>query len=416
MASFKEFLEDYEKKENERADKFLKRLEAGKVLSDEMYPPKSRFIKLKEPIAYPVRFSVWSVVPFYGSTIIFLDAMSDRKKFDEYCNKTLELGFTSRDIDEIIDLVKNTGRIQFALKFDPTSYKNLEFLEPLFRELEPPIFPNPLPALIGEKYKEYCVEFDTLAGFGFDEYLWSFCKNVGMDEDENYSTEIFRKYISGYATLKFLGYDELVEEIGCLMITDYSEADKWFELFGSMIAVPSLVHPKGIFNFSKEELIDVHELGEDYGIKTIPCEIGKFILEKLVRYPETLDGCWEIMQHYDDNELYKVLNALNEGVKERKVDIIEDKRDNITEILDNVWKETDKINWKADIARLSVGLVGGLSANLSGIGILAGLGFSGIDKMVGLKMDSIGEKMAKVFSPNYLVTIYDFKKRHNMQK
>jgi hypothetical protein len=122
------------------------------------------------------------------------------------------------------------------------------------------------------------------------------------------------------------------------------------------------------------------------------------------------------MQHYDDKELYKVLNALNEGVKERKIDLIEDKRDNITEILDNVWKETDKIKYKADIARLGVGLVGGLSASFSGIGILAGLGFSTIDKIVALKLDSMGEKLAKFFSPNYLVTIYDFKKKHTTQK
>jgi len=414
MTSFKEFLEDYEKKEMEKVSKFLKRLEEGKA--DEMYPPKNRFIKLKEPIAYPGRFSVWGVVPFYGSTIIFLDAMSDRKKFDEYCNKVLKLGFTSRDIDEMVDLVRNTGRIQFTLKFAPTFYKNLEFLEPLFRELEPPILPNTLSTLIGEKYKEYCTEFDTLASFGFYEGIWSFCEYLGLDE--SYFTEIAKKYIFGYAALKFLGYEELVEEIGYLMITNPSEANKWFTLFGSMIAIPSLTYPKGIFNFSKEELTEVYELGKDYGIKpqAIPYEIGKFILEKLVRYPETIDGCWEIIQHYDDNELYKVLNALNEGVKKRKIDIIEEKRDNMAEILDNVWTETDKIKLKADVARLSIGLVGGLSANLSGIGILAGLGFSVIDKIVGLKLDSIGEKIAKFFSPNYLVTIYDFKKKYNIQK
>ena len=419
MTSFKEFLEDYEKKDEESVEKFLKRLEEGEVSSVEIYPPKSRFIKLREPIATSlVGVSVWSTVPFYGSTITLLVPRGDKKKFDDYCN-TAKLGFTSRNLDEMIDLVKNTGRIQFALTSPPTFYKNLEFLEPLFRELEPPITPGTLSTLrtLGEReIKEYLIEFETLAGFGFDEYMRCYSAYTGMGED--YFIQRLSDYAFYYAALKFLGYDELVEEIGTLMITDYSKANKLLRIFINMIIIPSFNPLKAIFNFNKEQLTEVYELEKDYGIKpkAIPCEIGKFILEKLVRYPETLDGCWEIMQHYDDNELYKVLNALNEGVKERKIDIIEDKRDNITEILDNVWKETDKIKWEADIARLSVGLVGGLSANLSGIGILAGLGFSGIDKMVGLKMDSIGEKMAKVFSPNYLVTIFDFKKRHNMQK
>jgi len=99
MSSFEEFLEDYEKKELERIRKFLKRLEEGKVSLGEIYPPKNRFIKLKEPIAFsPTGAPVWSVVPFYGSTIINLVPRSDKSKFDEIHNLYGE--FTSRDIDK----------------------------------------------------------------------------------------------------------------------------------------------------------------------------------------------------------------------------------------------------------------------------------------------------------------------------
>lgn len=48
----------------------------------------------------------------------------------------------------------------------------------------------------------------------------------------------------------------------------------------------------------------------------------------------------EIIQKYDSHELHKVLDALNDGIKRKKIDIIEDKRDDLSEILDNVWKDT----------------------------------------------------------------------------
>jgi len=415
MSSFKEFLEDYEKKELERIEKFLKRLEEGKISLGEIYPPKNRFIKLKEPIAFsPAGAPVWSVVPFYGSTIITLVPRSDKSKFDEFHN--LSEGFTSRDIDKMIDLVKETGRIQFVISNFPTFYKNLEFLEPLFTELNPPMIPNTLLAIIGErKYKEYFTEFDTLAQFGFKRYISHF---VDTRLGKDYIHKIAGDYAFSYIALKFLGYDELVEEIEYLMITNPHRACQLFTVFGNMIALPSFNSLKGICNFRQEELTAAYELGKPYGIepRAIPCEIGRFILRKLVRYPENLNGCWEIIQYYDDNELYKVLNALNEGVKEKKIDIIKDKRIDLNEILDTIWNETAKIKRNADIARVAIGLLGCLSANLSSTGVLAGLGFAVIDKIVGLKLDSVGEKFAKFFSPNYLVTIYDFKKKNNIQK
>ena len=416
MSSFEEFLEDYEKKELERIRKFLKRLEEGKVSLGEIYPPKNRFIKLKEPIAFnPPGAPVWSVVPFYGSTIITLVPRSDKSKFDEFHN-VIGIGFTSRDIDKMIDLVKETGRIQFVISSRPTLYKNLEFLEPLFTELNPPMIPDISLAIIGERrYKEYFIEFDTLAQFGFKQFI-SHITDAGLGEE--YIHKRIADYAFDYIALKFLGYDELVEEMGYSMITDIPRASKLFTVFGNMIAIPSFNSLKGICNIRQEELTAAYELGKPYGIepRAIPCEIGRFILRKLVRYPENLNGCWEIIQYYDDNELYKVLNALNEGIKEKRIDIIKDKRIDLNEILDTIWNETAKIKRNADIARVAIGLLGCLSASLSGTGVLAGLGFAVIDKIVGLKLDSVGEKFAKFFSPNYLVTIYDFKKKNNIQK
>ena len=91
MTSFKEFLEDYEKKEKARAEKYLQRLEEGKISSDEIYPPKDRFKNLKEPIAKSpmAGFSVWSVVPFYGSTLIPLIPRGNLSRIKRVLNDAL---------------------------------------------------------------------------------------------------------------------------------------------------------------------------------------------------------------------------------------------------------------------------------------------------------------------------------------
>ena len=418
MASFTEFLEDYEKKEKERMEKYLKRLEEGKVSPDETYPPKDRFKNLKEPIAKSPSggFSVWSMVPFYGSTLIPLIPRGDSKEFDDFYTAG-KFGFSSKDIDKMIDIAKNTGRIQFFINFPPTFYKNLDFLEPLFREIEPPAVTETLDALITERKRwQYATEFDTLTSLGFEDFVKSTYGYAGIGGA--YLKQKMEAYLRSYAGLKFLGHDDLADEIEYLMITNPPEALRWLIIFGNMFVRPSLSPLKEINNFSIEQFTEFVELGKNYGITpqaTIPYEIGRFILEKLVRYPENLNSYWDIIQYYDDEELYKVLDALNEGVKEQNIDLIKDKKKDIPVILENVWAKTEKIKRNVKMARWSIGLVGGLSASLAGmgeLGILAGLGFSAGDKIVGINLDSIGEKIAKFISPNYLVTIYDFKKKY----
>ena len=418
MTSFKEFLEDYEKKEYERVEKYLQKLEKGKVSSDEIYPPKDRFKNLKEPMAKsPLQgFSVWSVVPFYGSTLIPLIPRGDTEKFDEFYTAA-KFGFSSNDIDKMIDLVKDTGRIQFFINFPATFYKNLDFLEPLFRELEPPAVIDPLDALIAERKREqYAIEFDTLTSLGFEDFVKSIYSYTGIGGD--YLKQKMGNYYRSYAGLKFLGYADLAYEIEELMITNQPEALRWLIIFGNMLVRPSLSPLKEINNFSTEQFTEFAELGKNYGITpqtTIPHEIGRFILEKLVRYPENLNALWDITQYYDDEELYKVLGALNEGVKKQNIDIIKDNKNDLSVILENVWAETGKIKRNTTIARWSIGLVGGLSASLVGMGaggILAGLGLSAADEIRGLNSDSVSERVARFISPNYLVTLYDFKKKH----
>lgn len=185
MSSFEEFLQDYEAREIEESEKFIKRLKEGKVSGDESYPPKNRFVKLKEPTARSTT-NIWGEIPFYGSTLVHLVPCNDKKIFDDF---HMNHGFTSRDIDKMIDLAKDTGRIQFLID-SPTYYKNIEFLEPLFHELRPPIPMHWPQLLIGETHKRYLLEFDTLAQVGFSRFIDTLYLFSGQTNYKEYTANI----------------------------------------------------------------------------------------------------------------------------------------------------------------------------------------------------------------------------------
>ncbi|VVB91954.1 Uncharacterised protein [uncultured archaeon] len=410
MSSFEEFLQDYEAREIKESEKFIKGLKEGTVSQNEAYPPKDRFVKLKEPTARSTT-NIWGEIPFYGSTLVHLVPYYDKKAFDDFHKSH---GFTSKDIDKMIDLAKDTGRIQFLID-RPTSYKNLDFLEPLFYELKPPS-PMPWPQLLIEKtHKKYLIEFDTLTQVGFSRYIESSALFGGQMS----AKDLWATYAFAYIALKTLGYGELAEEIGSLMISNPPEAVRYLNLFADLIVAPQCDTLKSIYNFDRAFLTEAHKLGKPYGAiidENIPYEIGKFLLNKTVLYPETFDGCMKVIQEYKDLELYKVLGALNEGVKRTNIDIIGDKKVEASEILDNVWKDADKMKLGSEGisfgVSLDIGLIGELAAGLPGTGLLVGLGFQAIDRFWGVKSESLSEKIAKFVSPNYLVTVYDFKKKH----
>ncbi len=418
MNSFEEFLQDYEKHEEENINKYISRLDQGKITQNEKYPPKDRFIKLKEPVADPYT-NIWGIVPFYGSTLVKLIPKDNKQEFDvghEW------LGFNSRKIDEMIDFQKETGKIQFTLTTPPTYYKNLDFLEPLFNELKPPIIQYDSVSAVGyELDKKYKIEFETLAQHGFNYFVKCVTESFG-NTNPAYTLAKLEDYSSRYSVLKANGYEELADEIGTLMIIEPEKALLYLILFGFLIANPQKSLLKPICNYNKNFMENVNEFGRSYGIEInhdIPYEIGKFLLNKIVFYPETIDGCKKIVQEHDHHELYKVLGALNKGVGKKNIDIIDDKKNNMSEILDNIWNDSNKIKRKSDGIRyavpLSVGLIGGLAEGMPGLGIMAGLGLSACDTIWGIQSGSASEKIAKYVSPNHLVSIYDFKNKHSLE-
>jgi len=417
---FKEYLEDYEAKEFEELEKFIKKFKEGKTSRDDRYPPTSRFIKVdkKALIAYPPPNSpVWCIIPFYDTTVVPLHPSKDKKSFDRFYQASY--GFTSRHIDRIVDeFIKGVGRMQFAINAKPTLFENLEFLEPVFRELKPPYVAVPAEIFIDEKrFRELSIEYDTLASFGLNSLLTKILSREGVPRESILGRLKALKFY--YVGLKVLGYDKITDKLGDLMISNPIEAYYLHRILGDLIVIPTFDPLRPIRNVSVEDLRKLYGLGEDlvFRIKrNIVPEIGRFILRKQVLYPETMDGCLEVIQRYDAHKLRNVLRALDEGVKRKEVDLVKTKREELDNVLQNIWDEAEKIKRTSKLVEYGIsaafGLIGELASPIPGIGVLASFGFNAISKIVGMKL---GKRIAKFIYPNYLFTIFDFRDKHKLK-
>ena len=123
----KEYLQNYEMKEVELQRKHYKKIldqkSEGKLQTG--YPPPSRFKKFNEPLVIcdervynQYGEKLWSQIPFAGTLIIPL-GVAKKENF-------LRLhGFETEDIEDLIRLSKETGRIQFTLNTNPTHYEDI---------------------------------------------------------------------------------------------------------------------------------------------------------------------------------------------------------------------------------------------------------------------------------------------------
>ena len=139
----KEYLNNYAKEELYKLEQHYKKIRANNIEDAEGYPDKSRFSKTNNPLVLCETATyrqygekIWSQIPFAGTLIIPLSPATEE-------NFLREQGFDVNDIDKMINLAKDRGRIQFVLPSEPTDYEGLDHLQPIFQELRPPILTIP---------------------------------------------------------------------------------------------------------------------------------------------------------------------------------------------------------------------------------------------------------------------------------
>jgi len=98
----------------------------GKYLSATLNPKENRFSKIQYPLANIGTSNIWSQIPLYGTVVTNLPPWP-REKLLEHCGWG-----TDSDIQNLISLSKESGKVQFMLTTSPTDYEHLDYLHPIF--------------------------------------------------------------------------------------------------------------------------------------------------------------------------------------------------------------------------------------------------------------------------------------------
>jgi hypothetical protein len=170
--------------------------------------------------------------------------------------------------------------------------------------------------------------------------------------------------------------------------------------------------------------LDTFPLSKSTQAPRFPIEIGRFLMEKVTINPSDYLGCLDVIQHYKQNELYKVLQSLDTGIKEQSMDSVVKDLNELNMIMDNIWQTAGRITRAGKVIgsgiRIALGLAGiGVSstvlplAGASAMGFLAQLGVNVADKFV--EGNNLGERAARMLNKKYIVTVYDFTKKHSIR-
>lgn len=409
----KKFLERYKEKEKRETRKFLNDFKRGKFKAEDRYPPQSR-LRLNEPYTHSIPFEpIWPLIPFYGTTIIGLNPIAEKMKFER------SHGFNIGDIPRLVELAKDTQKVQFSVFGDPTKFEGINFLEQIFDELEPPVEASILPDINQDDVKE----FQILSNYyGFSKACNEIFAAHGIKAEPWYVSV-------DYAVLKYLGFHELADDIKSSIINkQYGQALKIIRtakfLLGPYLdpLKPILSIRRGITELKEEFLKRFNMQPAKF---EFPYEVGRFLNDKLTLIvPKDIEGAIKVSEVYDLSELRKVMNALNESIKrEAAASLIKESRE-ISMIFEDVWAKTDRLREKEKFIQkygVSVGIAAiGSIATLplsSFTGLLAGLGFTVADKFLEEKVSqAISKKVLNWTTPSHMIHVYDFKKKYGLFK
>jgi hypothetical protein len=423
----KEFLQDYEAKEDEYFRKYNEKVISQGLDSIDRFPELSRFNRpLIEPIVIADRTTfqfdkqkIWSQIPFAGTLVIPLH--NHRKE------NLLEFnGFEESDIPKLIDLAKETGKVQFVLATRPTLFEDLDHLDPIFEEFRPPLFKTlPLDLYVDDpkQFTKWQAHFHDLSKPAFQKYMHKKLENI---EGRDFFVASMENRMGAYIKLKILGMNWLSDEIENWMIDEPRMAD--IALLATTYATGPLFGGLGDMTnhcFSKVKIfgLDAFPSTQEAQIPQYPIEIGRFLMEKLTVNPTNYYGCLDVIDHYKHNELYKVLRALDAGIKDGPPEAVVKDISELNTVMENVWQSAYRIKRSGRVIgggfRIILGLVGlGVGTTIFppaagiGFGLLAQLGLNVADKYVDGK--NVGERVAKLLNKKYITTIYDFTRKHSI--
>lgn len=417
----RKFLEEYQARENEDLDAYTKGIIAGKINENESFPKLDRFGKINAPIVKADLYTyaldkekIWSQIPFSGTLLLPLFNISASNFLGRH-------SFDVSDIEKLVELAKETGRVQFGLVTMAENYEGLDYLDPIFQELKPPVLTNiPFEKFVDEAtVDKWTDEFYTLASISYTDWITSQVSLMG--ESRQFLIDFLAKRSASYIRIKIL-QPNIVESIENSLIDDPSKAH--YLLSQYLLSTAQYFEPLCASYNSSLSYLKVYGLDKTQNQSnniTFPVEIGNYLMKKIVLHPTSYQACQEVILHYQQNDLYKILESLSSAVANGLKDKTDHDLKELETIMDNAWKDAKNIEGRKETIQDGISVVlGGLgllaSSALGGnpLGLLAGLGFKVADRRLDMKNLSLSDKLAKLASKEYLVNIFNFQKTHKL--
>jgi hypothetical protein len=345
--------------------------------------------------------SIWSQIAFSGTVIFPLHPLP-QSVFEKGWKISID------EFPSLIQFVKETKKIQFVLTAPPTQYEEFDYLEPILRELTPPLYTQ-----IGGDDKRLqtinlqCTdEINSLIPLSPEWKVLSL--SVG-------GQHVIQDYIKSYAFFRYMGFNDIADTFIDNFLANPKFSTEYLTIAYDLLADP-LVDPfKANPSYCIEKIRNAIEMGITIPKNPSFPEIGSFLIKKCTHYPDSLEACKILIDRYEENDLYRVYNALNRAIVDRNDTSIIERKDAIDEILDNVWTDTTvkenatTIRYGIDITCGTVGYcLGGTS-----LGLLASVGLHVVDS--GNYIDQFSELISRRIASPYMATIYDFKKEYRKE-
>jgi hypothetical protein len=317
---------------------------------------------------------------------------------------------------------EETGKIQFVLMRKPTDYCGLDFLNPIFERLRPPQFIGIPPDEFASRdvLTKYYGEFSSLANRGFRNYVRRTCSYASS---KNVFDSIMVNLQGNYMLIEALAASDIGKDLKESLVSDYERSMDIINVMDMLVLRPLRNPLHCTEGYSLEFLRKAHRFITKHGIKTqaepFPCEVGRLLMRKLTHYPESLEACKQLAAQYAEEDVDKLINAINDGILKNKPDIVEKSENELSLTLDNIW-ENKSLQRRITGIRFGVplllGAVGTIASGLSGsyMGLLSGIGFDVLDKILELKKESFSEKVSKAFCSSYQAIIFDFRKKYSL--
>jgi hypothetical protein len=407
-----EWLKNYEAKEYEKINRSDRDLSQGKITVKEAYPYFNK--KIKTPCAVATVANLWVQLSLFETVFFELVPVDKYELFEA-------LNITQSDFDRLIELGK-TGKIRFMLKTFPDEYRQFDYLDPIFSELDPPISY----ALDDSRITQQDITRERVI---FEEYASHKVAPYLASED---ISEIFvnKHYFYGLFNIAYeMKLNNLLDarqQIYDLMLVDPELAIDLLHLYDRILRpstdplalkynATSLVNLEN-FNLAKFKSFfsaNSSSIQSDLFDRALPYEIGKIIIDTAYPNLKTFDGYLELADCYKSNHLYSLLQAFYEGVTVNDYDAIKGNTDELKLVMENLWKDAKYIPvLKKEVdffASLSIGAIGQIVGGTGYSGILAFLGFLVLDKVLTPQFSDLA---VKIGCQNYTLAIFNFNKQY----